>query len=42
VVAALVGSIGLILSMPLTTALAAFLVARTDADELPAARVHAH
>ena len=39
VVAALVGSIGLILSMPLTTALAAFLAERMDADALPE---HAH
>ncbi len=43
VVAALVGSIGLILSMPLTTALAALLAERTDAADLPAhAHAHAH
>ena len=41
-VAALVGSIGLILSMPLTTALAALLAERMSADELAAADAHVH
>jgi uncharacterized membrane protein len=41
-IAALVGSIGLILSMPLTTALAALLVERMTDDELSAAPVHVH
>jgi uncharacterized membrane protein len=42
IVAALVGSIGLILSMPLTTALAALLATRMDADELAGAGEHVH
>ena len=41
-VAALVGSIGLILSMPLTTALAALLAERMSLDELAAADAHVH
>jgi uncharacterized membrane protein len=41
-IAALVGSIGLILSMPLTTALAALLVERMSDDELSAAPAHVH
>ena len=41
-VAALVGSIGLILSMPLTTALAALLAERMSDDELGAADAHVH
>jgi uncharacterized membrane protein len=42
VIAALVGSIGLILSMPLTTALAALLVERMNPESLSAAHAHAH
>jgi uncharacterized membrane protein len=42
VIAALVGSIGLILSMPLTTALAALLVERMDPESLSAAHAHVH
>jgi uncharacterized membrane protein len=43
IVAMLVGSIGLIAAVPLTTALAAALAVRMPADELPAgAHVHAH
>ena len=42
IVASLVGSIGLILSMPLTTALAALLAERMHADDLPAEHAHAH
>ncbi|HVS84330.1 MAG TPA: YibE/F family protein, partial [Gaiellaceae bacterium] len=42
VVASLVGSIGLILSMPLTTALAALLVERVDPSELAHEHVHEH
>jgi uncharacterized membrane protein len=41
VVATLVGSIGLISAVPLTTGLAAWLVSRVPADALPA-NVHAH
>jgi len=42
VVAALVGSIGLVLSMPLTTALAALLAERMSVDELAAGAEPAH
>jgi uncharacterized membrane protein len=42
VIAALVGSIGLILSMPLTTALAALLVERMNPESLSATHAHAH
>lgn len=42
VIASLVGSIGLILSMPLTTALAALLAERMSPDEVSAASEHAH
>jgi uncharacterized membrane protein len=42
VIASLVGSIGLILSMPLTTALAALLAERMNPDALSAATEHAH
>ena len=41
-IAALVGSIGLILSMPLTTALAAVLAVRMSPDALSAAGEHTH
>lgn len=42
VVATLVGSIALLLSVPLTTALSAVLVVRMPPDALPATRHHAH
>jgi uncharacterized membrane protein len=42
VIAALVGSIGLILSMPLTTALAALLVERMNLESLSDAHAHVH
>ena len=42
VIAALVGSIGLILSMPLTTILAALLADRIDPDTILAEHAHAH
>jgi uncharacterized membrane protein len=42
VIASLVGSIGLILSMPLTTALAALLAERMSPDAVSAAAEHAH
>jgi uncharacterized membrane protein len=42
VIAALVGSIGLILSMPITTALAAFLASRMSERQLQAAKGHVH
>jgi uncharacterized membrane protein len=42
VIAALVGSIGLILSMPLTTALAALLAERMAPESLSAVHAHAH
>jgi uncharacterized membrane protein len=42
VIASLVGSIGLILSMPLTTALAALLVERLSPEAVSAAAEHAH
>jgi uncharacterized membrane protein len=41
-IASLVGSIGLILSMPLTTALAALLVERLSPEAVSAAAEHAH
>jgi uncharacterized membrane protein len=42
VVAMLVGSIGLVLAVPLTTALAAWLAGRVPSDVLPDAHAHAH
>ena len=42
IVAMLVGSIGLIAAVPLTTALAALLATRLDPRELPAEHPHAH
>jgi uncharacterized membrane protein len=42
VIAALVGSIGLIASMPITTALAAVLAPRMSDRQLDAAEGHAH
>jgi uncharacterized membrane protein len=42
IIAALVGSIGLILSMPITTALAAVLVSKMSARQLDSAEAHAH
>jgi len=42
VIAALVGSIGLIASMPITTALAALLAPRMTDRQLGAAEAHAH
>jgi len=42
VIAMLVGSIGLILAVPVTTALAACLATRLPAAELPAAAAHSH
>ena len=42
VIAALVGSIGLVLSMPITTALAALLAPRMSDRQLAAAEGHAH
>jgi uncharacterized membrane protein len=42
VIAMLVGSIGLILAVPVTTALAAGLATRLPAEELPAGAAHSH
>jgi uncharacterized membrane protein len=42
VVGTLVGSIGLIAAVPITTALAALLATRVPAEELPADAAHAH
>jgi uncharacterized membrane protein len=42
VIAALAGSIGLILSMPITKALAAFLAPRMSDRQLQAAEGHVH
>ena len=42
IVATLVGSIGLVAAMPITTALAALLAAELPAEELADAHVHAH
>jgi len=42
VIAALVGSIGLIASMPITTALAAVLATRMSDRQLARAEAHAH
>jgi len=42
VIAMLVGSIGLILAVPVTTALAAALATRLPAEELPAGPAHSH
>jgi uncharacterized membrane protein len=42
VVAVLVGSIGLIASMPITTALAALLAPRMSGRQLASTRGHAH
>jgi uncharacterized membrane protein len=42
IVATLVGVIALLVSVPLTTALAALLVGRIPADALPDAHPHAH
>ena len=42
IVGTLVGSIGLIAAVPVTTALAAALATRVSADELPADAGHAH
>jgi hypothetical protein len=41
-VIAMLGSIGLILAVPLTTALAACLATRLPAEELPAGAAHPH
>jgi uncharacterized membrane protein len=41
-VAGIVGCVALIAAVPLTTALAAVLVARVPADALPAGHAHAH
>jgi uncharacterized membrane protein len=41
-VAAIVGSIGLIAAVPITTGLAAFLASRTEAADLEHAGAHAH
>jgi uncharacterized membrane protein len=38
----MLGSIGLILAVPLTTALAACLATRLPAEELPAGAAHPH
>jgi uncharacterized membrane protein len=42
VVATLVGSIGLIAAVPVTTAIASLLATRSGASPLPTARLHAH
>jgi uncharacterized membrane protein len=42
VIAALVGSVGLIASMPITTALAALLAPRMSDRQLEAADAHGH
>ena len=42
IVGTLVGSIGLVAAVPVTTAVAAALVVRVPADELPADSAHAH
>jgi uncharacterized membrane protein len=41
-IATVVGCIALIVAVPLTTALAAALVARIPADQLPAGHAHSH
>jgi hypothetical protein len=41
-VAAIVGSIGLIAAVPITTGLAAFLASRTEVTDLEHAGAHAH
>lgn len=42
VVATLVGSIGLIAAVPVTTAIAALLATRSDGSPLPEPHLHAH
>ena len=42
VLAAVVGCIGLIAALPLTTGLAALLVSRVPAEALPDSHAHAH